>query len=102
MPRTDKIKINKQEIVDIIREVFIRKEDAEYIYEKIHDLVLESLLEGKTINLFGCATLFKEHRSARVLNNAFGEGDLELPAQDVLRCRIYPRLQKEWLMVNDL
>lgn len=100
MPSTAKKKINKIELVDIIREVFVTKEDAEYIYDKIHDKVIESLLDGYDVNLFGCVAIEAVEQKERVVPNAFGKGDMVLPSRLVLKSRVYPTLIKEWDIVN--
>lgn len=99
MPYNSK-SVNKQDIVDIIRKAFVTKEDAEQIYEEIHDLVLDSLLEDRVVNLFGCVTIRTRTRKEKIVHNSFGIGDVIYPEGIVLKSSIYPRLKNEWQMVN--
>lgn len=100
MPSSSNTKVNKSDIVDIIRKAFVTKEDAEQIYEEIHDLVLDSLLGGKSINLFGCVTIKPNLRKEKVVKNSFGLRDIIYPESLVLGTSVYPRLKHEWQMVN--
>ena len=81
MPRTNKKKINKKDFVDIIRSVFVTKEDSEYIYEQIHNKVLSSLDDGYVVNLFSCVSL-------------------EVKKGNIIRSRVYPTLKNEWKMIQ--
>ena len=100
MPSTTKRKVNKQDIVDIIRDVFVTKEDAEYVYEKIHEKVLDSLLNGYDVNLFGCVAIEAVHKNERIIPGAFGGDDIHLPKRRILKTRVYPTLSSEWDFMN--
>lgn len=100
MPYNSNNNVNKVEIVDIIRKAFVTKEAAEEIYEEIHDLVLNSLLDGQFVNLFGCVTIKPVFRKQKLVVNSFGLRDIVYPESIVLKSSIYPRLKNEWDMVN--
>lgn len=101
MPFTTKDKLNKDDIVSIIRELFVTKEDAEYIYEKIHNTVLQSLADGKVVNLFGCAFLEAKYCPEKIIKNAFGMGDRVIEERFKIVAKVYPTLKKEWKIIQE-
>jgi len=100
MPRTDKKKINKVDFVDIIRKAFVVKEDAEAIYDEIHEMVLVKLDEGYSVNLFGCVLVESKTHPPTILKDMFGQGDIMFPERRMLYSKIYPTLKNEWKIIQ--
>jgi nucleoid DNA-binding protein len=92
-------KTDKKFLVDILRRPFVHKEDAEALYEIIHDEVLNQLLEGNEVNLFGLASIKPVFKKGHKRNSF--EGEIEVPDRMVLKSRVYPRLKNEWKEYND-
>jgi len=101
MPLTDKRKINKVDFVDIIRKAFVTKEDAEIIYDEIHEMVLESLYEGYVVNLFGCVLIEPKTHPPMIVKDMFGQGDMMFPERIRLHANIYPTLKSEWKILQE-
>lgn len=92
------INVNKKDFVEIIRDAFVTKADAEEIYEKIHDRVLTALLQGGDVNLFGCVKLTSFTKPGYVLKNTIGtdQENYFVPERKRLKARVYPKLQRGW------
>jgi len=101
MPLTDKKKINKTDFIDIIRKAFITKEDAEAMYDEIHEKVLISLDEGYSVNLFGCVLIEPKTHPPMIIKDMFGQGDMMFPERIHLHTNIYPTLKNEWKIIQE-
>jgi len=102
MPLTDKQKVNKVDFVDIIRKAFVAKEDAEAIYEEIHEMVLVKLDEGYSVNLFGCVSIESKTHPPTVIKDMFGQGDYMFPERRMLHTSVYPMLKNEWKIMQGI
>ena len=95
MPKTDKLKVPKEFIIDLVRDLFITKEDAFLLWEHIFKSVVKKLVEeDKGINLFNLVYIEKDIRQEKFIPNSFGQKDMHIPEKVILKCRIHPKLER--------
>lgn len=92
-------KTNKDFLLDILRSAFITKEDANIIFDEIRNAVISELIEGNEVNLFDLVCLKPKEKQSHTHNTL--TGSVVLPDRVVLSTRVYPRLKREWIYIND-
>jgi hypothetical protein len=99
MPKTTKDKTNKDFILDVLREAFVTKQDANILFERMRDEVLEALSEGRSVNLFDLVVIEPLEKESYVMHGGL-YGHKKIPKRTILKSRIYPRLKKEWELIR--
>ena len=93
------MRLPKQDFINILRESFLTRAEAEELYSNIHDRIIEKLYEGHEINLFDLAVLAPNRRYRAVMDWESGEM-ITKPCFEV-KPKVHSKLRATWKLLQE-